>query len=57
MVGSSTVQAFCQITTLTQTHRSELVRSASPQDRIYGPMPMGNISRGLLTNAEFVENI
>lgn len=36
--------AFCQITTLTQTHRSELVRSTSPQDRIYGFMPTGNIS-------------
>ncbi|MXQ82038.1 hypothetical protein E5288_WYG012480 [Bos mutus] len=34
-----------QITTLTQTHRSELVRSTSPQDRIYGFMPMGNVSR------------
>lgn len=36
----------CQITTLPQTHRNELVRSTSPQDRIYGFMPMGIVSHG-----------
>jgi len=32
---------FCQITILTQTHRSELVQYVSTQDRIYGFMPIG----------------
>lgn len=37
---------FCQITTLTQTHRSELVQCVSTQDRIYGFMPIGIAGRG-----------